>query len=134
MAKTRRTKRNVSPGRPYRNAKAYVVEKGDMVVTTGLRGRTKVKRVTDETGKRLTSVRVTEAVKQPPAPKGIGDDKPTAIFVGRRYTGVARSKPYPYRSVKRGAAPVAPEPKGLMGGLRKAAKAIKRVVVQDAAE
>lgn len=130
MPKTRRTKQNRSPGRAYRNAKAYVAVKGDMVTTTGLRGKTVVKRVTDNTGKRLTTIRVTEPVKQPPVPK---TGNPTAIFVGRQYTGVARSKPYPYRSVKRGAAPVAPEPKGIMGGFRKAARAIKKVVVQDVA-
>jgi len=130
MPKTRRTKRNTSPGRPYRNAKAYIAVKGDMVQTIGIRGKTVVKRVMDETGKRLTSVRVTEDVKQPPVPK---TGKPVAIFVGRRYTGVARSKPYPYGSKRQGFTN-APAPQGLMGGLRKAGNAIKRVIVKDPTE
>ena len=90
MPKTRRTKRNTSPGRPYRNSKAYVAEKGDMITTTGIRGKTVVKRVTDKTGKRLTSIRVTEPVTQPAAPKAVGERKPIAIFVGRQYTGGRR--------------------------------------------
>lgn len=126
MAKTRRTKTNRSPGKPYRNSRAYVTDKGDMVTVNGVRGRTKVKRVTDEAGKRLTSVRITEVVPQVVA-KPVGDRKPRAIFVGRQYTGVARSKPYPYRGKKRGA-PDAPAPIGLMA---RAAKAMKRVVVKD---
>lgn len=127
MAKTRRKKINKSPGRPYQNARAFVADKGDMVTTKGVRGRTRVKRVTDETGKRLSSVRITEVIPQI-ASKGA---KP--IFLGRQYTGVARSKAYPYRSTKRGAVP-APAPVGLMGGLRKAARALKKVLVVDAAQ
>lgn len=130
MPKTRRTKQNRSPGRPYRNSRAFVAEKGDMVQTIGIRGKTVVKRVTDKAGKRLTTIRVTEPVKQPPVPK---TGKPIAIFVGRQYTGVARSKQYPYGSTKRGFIH-APEPQGLMGGLRKAGKAIKRVIVKDPTE
>lgn len=129
MAKTRRKKINKSPGRPYRNAKAFVADKGDMVTTKGYRGRTKVKRVTDETGKRLTSVRLVETVPQIVA-KPVGDRKPTPIFVGRQYTGVARSKAYPYRSTKRGAVP-ASAPVGL---LARARRAVKKVLVMDAAE
>jgi hypothetical protein len=128
MAKTRRTKQNRSPGRAYRNAKTYIVEQGDKVTTIGIRGRTKVKRVTDEAGKRLTSIRVVEEAVQTPA-KGVGDLKPKGVFVGRVYTGVARSKPYPYRSVKRGAVPV-PQSKGL---LARARRAVKRVVVGEVA-
>lgn len=124
MAKTRRKKINQSPGRPYRNAKTFVADKGDMITTKGVRGRTRVKRVTDETGRRLSSVRITEVIPQ------IADRKAKPIFVGRQYTGVARSKPYPYRSTKRGAVP-APAPKGLLGGLTRAARAVKKVLVQD---
>ena len=129
MAKTRRTKINRSPGKPYRNAKTFIAVQGDKITTIGVRGRTKVTRITDETGKRLTSVRVTEAVIQTPA-KAVGDRKPKGIFVGRQYTGVARSKPYPYRGKKRGAIEAPPLP-GLMA---KAARAVKSVVVRDAAE
>lgn len=132
MAKTRRKKINQSPGRPYRNAKAFVADKGDMITTIGVRGRTFVKRITDKAGKRLTSVRLVEPKTQIAA-KPVGDVKPKAIFVGRQYTGVARSKPYPYRSTKRGAVP-APAPKGLLGGLTRAARAVKKVLVLDAAE
>jgi len=129
MAKTRRTKQNRSPGRPFRNAKAFVAEKGDKVAVAGARGRTKVVRVTNDDGKRVTSVRSVEIVPQVAA-KPVGDRKPIGVFVGRQYTGVARSKPYPYRSVKRGGPP-AVAPVGLMA---RAAKAVKRVIVRDAAE
>jgi hypothetical protein len=122
--KTRRKKQNRSPIRPYPTATAHVVTKGDRVRVKGVRGRTKVKRVTDEAGKRLTSVRITEVVPQIAA-KAVGDRKPKTIFLGRAYTGVARSKAYPYRSTKRGAPP-APIKVGLMG---RAARAVKRVVV-----
>ena len=132
MAKTRRKKINRSPAHPFggRNArpKVYVINKGDQITTIGVRGRTKVKRVINEDGKRVTSVRIVEDAVQTPA-KAVGDRKPTAIFVGRQYTGVARSKPYPYRSVKRGGAPLAP-----VGLMARAGKAVKRVLVRDAAE
>lgn len=124
MAKTKRTKQNRSPAKPYRNAKAFVVDKGDMVTVKGVRGRTTIKRVTDEAGKRLTSVRITETTPQVMA-KPVGDHKLRAIFVGRQYTGVARSKPYPYAGRKRGGV-VAVVPAGLM---TRAATAIKKVVV-----
>jgi hypothetical protein len=125
MAKTRRTKQNRSPIKPYRNSKAYIAEKGDLVRVKGVRGRTKVIRVTGDGDKRITSVRSVEDVPQVAA-KPVGDRKPKAIFVGRVYTGVARSKVYPYRSKKRGA--VEQKPVGLMA---RAAKAVKRVVVND---
>lgn len=126
MPKTRRTKQNKSPIRPYRNAKAYIIAKGDMVAVKGVRGRTTVKRVVNSDGKRVTSVRITAVVPQIVA-KPVGDRKPRGIFVGRTYTGVARSKAYPYRSKKRGAVE-APVTLGLMA---KVAKAVKRVVVKD---
>jgi hypothetical protein len=122
MVKTRRTKQNRSPMKPYRNAKAYVIDKGDRVTVQGIRGRTMVKRVTNEEGKRLADVRITQDVPQVKA-KSAGAK---AIFIGRQYTGVARSKVYPYCSTKRGAVPVAPVPVGLMA---KARNAMKRVVV-----
>ena len=125
MAKTRRKKINRSPGRAFRNARTYVVEKGDMVTVKGVRGRTKVVRVTGEGDKRITSVRSVTVVPQIAA-KPVGDRKPKPIFVGRQYTGVARSKPYPYASTKRGAPPKL-LPTGLMA---RAAKALKRVVVK----
>jgi hypothetical protein len=129
MPKTRRTKQNRSPGRPYRNAVAHVVVQGDAVQTSGIRGRTVVSRVTDESGKRLSSVRLTENVVQKPA---VATAKP--IYAGRQYTGVARSRSYPYASVKRGAAPDAGLPVLTAGLLAKAVKAVKRVVVREAAE
>lgn len=127
MAKTRRKKINSSPGKAYRNSRAYVVEKGDMVTVKGVRGRTKVIRVTGEGDKRITSVRSVMDVPQVVA-KPVGDRKPKPIFVGRVYTGVARSKPYPYRSKKRGAPDVLVTPGGMMARM---GKAIKRVVVKD---
>src|ERR1035437_2851006 len=102
MAKTRRKKMNKSPGKPFRNSRAHVVDKGDRVTVQGARGRTEVKRVTDETGKRLTTARLVESVPQVAAKSVGAHHKPTPIFVGRVYTGVARSKPYPYNSKKRG--------------------------------
>lgn len=131
MAKTRRKKINKSPTKPYRNARAFIVEKGETIMTAGVRGKTHVKRVVNEDGKRLTSARITEDVPQIAA-KMVGDVKPKAIFVGRQYTGVPRSKAYPYRSKKRGA-PEAPAPKGLLGGLTRAAKRVKQVIVGDTA-
>jgi hypothetical protein len=123
MAKTRRTKTNKSPGRPYRNSRAFIANQGDKVTTIGFRGRTEVLRVG---GKAIR--RVADAVQTPA--KGVGDRKPKGIFIGRQYTGVARSKPYPYRSKKRGGSDLRLVP-GLMA---KVAKAVKRVVVNDAAE
>jgi hypothetical protein len=113
MAKTRRTKINRSPQRAYPHATTHVADQGDKITTTGIRGRTKVKRVVNEEGKRVASVRLVEEAKQTPA-KATGDRKPKGIFVGRVYTGVQRSKVYPVRSVKRGGTPpAAPEPIGL---------------------
>jgi hypothetical protein len=130
MPKTRRTKQNRSPGRPYRNAVAHVVVQGDAVQTSGIRGRTVVSRVTDESGKRLSSVRLTENVVQKPA---VATAKP--IYAGRQYTGVARSRSYPYAGVKRGGpAPDVGLPVLTAGLLAKAVKAVKRVVVREAAE
>lgn len=129
MAKTRRKKINRSPPHPFggraARPKAFVIEKGDMVTVKGVRGRTKVVRVVNDAGKRITSVRTVEDKPQVAA-KPVGDRKPRAIFVGRVYTGVARSKAYPYRSTKRGAPPLAP-----VGLMAKAARAVKRVVVGD---
>jgi hypothetical protein len=125
MAKTRRKKINRSPGKPYRNSKAFITEKGEMVTLKGVRGRTKVVRVTNDDDKRITSVRSVMIAPQVVA-KPVGDRRPTPIFVGRVYTGVARSKPYPYRGKKRGA--VEQKPVGLMA---RAARAVKRVVVRD---
>lgn len=88
MAKTRRTKQNRSPIKPYKNAKAFVAVAGEVE-------------------------------------KANKDAKP--IFVNRQYTGVARSKPYPYRSAKRGGTD-APVPRGLIA---RAAKAVKTVLVKD---
>jgi hypothetical protein len=122
--KTRRKKINKSPLKPYRNAKAFIASQGDRVTVAGVRGRTRVKRVTNAEGKRLTSVRIVEVVPQIAA-KPVGDRKPKAIFVDRVYTGVARSKPYPARGKKRGA-PDVPLNVGLMA---RAARAVKRVVV-----
>ncbi len=123
MAKTRRKKINKSPGKAFRNARTYVAEKGEMVTVKGIRGRTKVIRLGG--GK---SVRSVESAVQQVVAKPVGDRKPKAIFVGRQYTGVARSKPYPYRSIKRGAVPT-PVPAGLMGGLAKAVRRVKKVIV-----
>jgi|ERR1017187_7299845 hypothetical protein len=123
MAKTRRKKLNKSPGKPYRNSRAHVVDKGDMVTVQGVRGRTVVNRVTDEAGKRLTTARLVEIVPQIAAKL-----KSKPIFVGRVYTGVARSKVYPVRGAKRGGLRMeALAPVGLMA---RAAKAVKRVVVR----
>lgn len=123
MAKTRRTKINRSPGKPYRNSKTYVAIQGEKVTTIGFRGRTKVLRIDGR------AVRHVEEVPQTPA-KAVGDRKPKGIFVGRQYTGVARSKLYPVRGAKRGGPAIAP------GGnmIARAARAVKRVVVRDAAE
>lgn len=127
MAKTRRTKTNKSPIRPYRNAKAFVAVKGDMVTVAGARGRTRVKRVTNEAGKRLSTVRIVEVVPQVAA-KTVGDRKPRAIFLGRAYTGVARSKPYPVRGAKRGGPPPGLA-MGAPGLMARAGRAMKRVIV-----
>lgn len=128
MAKTRRKKIRQSPAHPFgghnSRAKVFIAEQGDRITTKGIRGRTVVNRVTNEQGKRLTSVRITQDEKQTPA-KPVGERKPKVIWVGRRYTGVARGKEYPYRSTKRGAPEQKPE--GLMGRL---ASAVKRVVVK----
>lgn len=124
MAKTRRKKLNRSPGKPYRNARAFIALKGDMITTIGVRGRTEVLRVSGK------AIRHVPEVPQTPA-QAVGDRKPKGIFVGRQYTGVARSKPYPYRGEKRGAVEAPPLVSRLMA---KAARAVKRVVVRDAAE
>jgi hypothetical protein len=126
MAKTRRTKTNRSPGKPYRNSRAHVVDKGDMVTVQGVRGRTVVNRVTDEAGKRLTTARLVETVPQIAAKPVGANHKPKRIFVGRVYTGVARSKVYPTHSAKRGGL----APLLVPGLMARAAKAMKRVVVK----
>jgi hypothetical protein len=126
MPKTRRVKQSRWPTRPYRNSKPYVAEKGETVQTSGFRGRTRVVRVTDEAGKRVATVRRAEEVVQKPSTSASA--KP--VQIGRAYTGVARSKPYPYRGAKRGGAPIAP------GGnmIARAARAVKKVIVREAAE
>lgn len=121
MAKTRRVKINKSPGRPYRNAKAFIAVQGDRVSVKGVRGRTKV-------SASLPRKRFVEEVPQFVA-KAVGDRKPKVIWLGRQYTGQARSKPYPVRGLKRGGV-AAPGPDGLMA---RAAKAVKRVVVSGPA-
>jgi hypothetical protein len=135
MAKTRRKKLNKSPGKPYRNARAHIVDKGDTVTVRGVRGRTTVKRVTNEEGMRLTSVRITETVPQIIA-KPVGDRKPKRIFVGRVYSGVARSKVYPVRGIKRGGVAL-PLVRTILPGLgaplrfmARAASAMKRVATK----
>lgn len=132
MAKTRRTKLNRSPIHPFggRNGrpKVYVLEEGDKITTKGIRGRTKVHRIVNEEGKRVTSARLTAEVKQVPA-KAVGDRKPKAIFVGRAYTGIARSKVYPYRSKKRGGPEIVINAPGI---LRRMGRAVKSVLVNDA--
>lgn len=125
MAKTRRTKRNKSPPHPFggrcARPRAFVIEKGELVTTTGVRGRTEVRRL----GAGLSS-RGVSALEVPPA-KAVGDRKPKSIFIGRVYTGVARSKVYPYRGKKRGGgAELVPT-----GFMRRAARAVKSVVVKD---
>jgi len=106
MAKTRRKKQNRSPGKAYRNAKTYIAVPGDRVVVKGFRAE----------GPQVTH-------------KPVGDRKARPIFVGRQYTGVARSKVYPTHGKKRGGvAPLAP-----VGLMARAAKAVKRVYVMDAA-
>lgn len=135
MSKTRRTKKNRSPSKPYRNARTHIVAKGNTVTVKGVRGRTNVKRVTNEEGKRLTSVRITEVVPQIVA-KPVGDRKPKRIFIGRIYSGVARSKVYPVRGIKRGGValpPVRTILPGLGAPLRfmaRAASAMKRAATK----
>jgi hypothetical protein len=90
-----------------------------------VRGRTTVKRVVNDEGKRLTTVRVTETVPQI-AHKPVGDGKPKGIFVGRVYTGVARSKLYPYCSKKRGAPDLVPTPR-----VSRMVKAMKSAIFKD---
>jgi hypothetical protein len=94
---------------------------GELRTTMGYRGRTVVKRVTDAAGHRA-SVRVVEGNEQQTF--GLGC---TSVYIGRSYTGVPRSKPYPYAGAKRGgiSPPLVPE---RMGGL---AKATKRVLVNS---
>lgn len=144
MSKTRRVKKNRSPSKPFQNARAHIVTKGDTVTVKGVRGRTTVKRVVNDESKRrlrpgrfgLTSVRITEVVPQIVA-KPVGDRKPKRVFIGRVYTGVARSKVYPARGVKRGGVSLPPPLAartilpGLGAPLRfvaRAASAMKRVV------
>lgn len=125
MAKTRRKKLNKSPGKPYRNSRAHVVDKGDMVMVKGVRGRTVVNRVTDEAGKRLTSARLVETVPQIAAKSVGAHHKPRPIFVGRVYTGVARSRVYPTHGKKRGGL----APLLVPGLMARTARAMKRIVV-----
>ncbi len=110
MAKTRRTKRNRSPQKVYRNAKTFIAVAGERVAVKGVRS---------------------EGPQVPHKP--VGDRKARPVFLGRQYTGVARSKVYPTHGKKRGGvAPLASI--GLMAGLTKVAKAVKSVVVKRAAQ
>jgi len=132
--KTRRKKINKSPLHPFGGRTArprvYVVAQGDRVTTTGFRGRTLVKRIVTEEGRRVNTVRLVEDKTQVPA-KAVGDRKPIGIWLGRTYTGVGRSKAYPYRSSKRGEAPLALKPRGLMAGAAKAVGGfLKRVTTK----
>lgn len=119
--KTRRTKRNRSPIKPFVNATAFVTVPGDMITTRGVRGRTVVKRILSGDGKRrLQTARLVAPATQQPAPK---DGRP--IFVNRAYTGVARSKVYPYHSPLRGGAPIVPDVSvSFLGGLTKRVKTV----------
>jgi hypothetical protein len=129
MAKTRRNKTNRSPVHPFggrsARSKVFVTNKGDLITTKGVRGRTVVNRVVNDDGKRVATVRITEVIPQIAA-KPVGGRKPRPIFVGRVYTGVGRGKVYPYRSKKRGAPEV--KPVGLMA---RAGNAMRRVVVRE---
>lgn len=130
MAKTRKTKRNRSPGRPYRNSRAYVLNAGDLITTRGVRGRTKVTRITDEDGKRIGRARLVEAATQLPKPNA-GAKR---IRVGGVYVGMPRSKAYPYGSTRQGfPAPVDMAPKGLLGRAAKAMKTVKTKMQRKAA-
>lgn len=131
MAKTRKKKRNRSPGRPYRNSRAYTLNAGDLITTRGVRGRTKVTRITDEEGKRIGRARLVEAAKQPPPPSRPGAKR---IRVGGAYVGMPRSKAYPYGSTRQGfPAPVDMAPKGLLGRAAKAMKTVKTKMQRKAA-
>jgi len=125
MAKTRRKKINRSPDKPFRNAKAYVALSGDRMTVKGVRGKTRVG-FTD--GMRARIVEIDPQIIAKP----VGDRKPKPVFVGRQYTGVARSKVYPYAGVKRGGSATL-IPVGLMARAAKAVRAVKRVVVKDKA-
>lgn len=114
--KTKRTKRNVSPRRPFGpRTNVGIVIGGDIIQTRGIRGRTVVKRITDEDGKRLKTARLVAPATQLPAPK---DGAP--IYVGRVYTGVPRGKAY-YPST-----PAADASLGFLGGLT---RRVKQVIV-----
>lgn len=91
MAKTRRKKINRSPGTPYgRNTRAAVVEKGNVIKTSGVR------KVLNET-------------------KGSKDAK--QVHVGRHYTGVPKGKIYPYAGRKRGGPDTRPLAAQILDGL-----------------
>lgn len=124
MAKTRRTKRNSSPRRPFPSANAAVLKEGDMIRTRGIRGRTVVKRIVED-GRRLKTVRVVQALAQLPEPQ-----KGTPIFVGRVYTGAPRGKTYPAHGPRRFPRPASADaPTGFLGGLT---KRVKKVLVGGA--
>lgn len=107
MPKTRRTKINTSPARPYRNSRAVVIVDGQTDKIKGVRTR---------------KIGEGNHARVPPTMSAGKDAKP--VTIGRVLTGVPRSKPYPERSEKRGGTPRV-EP----GMLARAGKAIKRVVV-----
>ena len=119
MAKPRR--RNKSPLKPFRNSMVVLMDAGDAGKTAGVRGRTKVVRVRDDTGKRVTSVRSVAIEDQLPAP----GEKIKTVFLGRQYTGIPRGKVYPYAGAKRGGTPPPAE-----DGFIK--RAVKRVFVGSA--
>src|SRR5674476_1368844 len=119
MAKTRRKKMNRSPSRPFRNATAHVVETGTRLIVKGVRGKTRVE-FKDGMRARIVEIRP-QSIAKP-----VGDRKPKPVFVGRQYTGVARSKVYPYAGVKRGGSATL-IPVGLMARAAKAVRAVKRV-------
>jgi len=124
MAKTKRTKRNRSPQRPFPAANAAVLKEGDMIRTRGVRGRTEVKRIVED-GRRLKTVRVVQAVPQLPEPQN-----GTPIFVGRVYTGTPRGKTYPAHGPRRFPRPAgADAPTGFLGGLT---RRLKKVLVDGA--
>jgi hypothetical protein len=120
--KTRRIKRNKSPIRPFKRAKAMVAIAGDMIVTRGIRGRTVVKRIEDAEGRRLKTARLIAPAAQLPEPNR-KTSRP--IFVGRVYTGVPRGKVYPAHGPRRyPPAPGSDAPTGFLGGLTKRVKSV----------
>ena len=123
--KTKRVKRNRSPIRPFKRAKAMVVMAGDTVITRGVRGRTVVKRLMNGDGtKRLQTARITAPAAQLPQPNR---KTATPIFVDRVYTGVPRGKTYPTHGPRRYPPKSGTDaPTGFIGGLT---KRVKKVLV-----